>query len=237
MLARSKRSNSAPKRYASEFNRACGMLGKPKAEVVNSFGGPNVANNHQYSYLLDTHTRIAVARVGYEMRMKRIAEIQCTSLVFELTHGIVVDVALNLLDNEAYYPEFQEFYDAGAFWDVLDAESIKPESVEVFEPEAICYRSERAEHVGDTGIAGADFDIELCAMLKGNVPFHIEGGYRQPAIVAMPTFDIGLDKWTADSFEMNPHFNWRNLKVFRIRTQSRGAANHSARRIVCPLSD
>jgi hypothetical protein len=236
MLARLRRSNSAPKLFASEFNKAYDLVGKPKSAIVEAFGGPETATSLKYSYVLDTQIRIATIRVGFDMHLQRKAELQCTTLVFELADGIVCDIVLNLLDTRADYPEFQEFYNAGDFWDVLNAQSIEPDFVQMFEPDVIGHGAEGSEHSGDTGIMGADFDIELCARLKGDIPFHIEGGYREPALLGTPAFDAGIDKWVINCFNMNPRFNWRELKVFRIRTLTRGPVHSQTRKITHTLS-
>ena len=172
----------------------------------------------------------------HDSHYQKTTEMQCTSLVFELVDGFVADVELNLLDTQSDYPEFQEFYNAGNFWDALNPQTVTPETVQMFEPDAIYGGATSPWHVGDTGITGADFDTELCAILDGGVPFYIEGGHRQPALVGEPTFDAGNDKWIIGGFKVNPSFNWRDLKVFKIRTLTRNTITGYLNRITHPLS-
>jgi hypothetical protein len=202
--------------WAVAFQKAVGLIGKSKAQLVETFGAPIRADDMRYHYVIDSQRRSATVFHRDLGQTLTVTGVQTTDLDFALEGDHVADVILNF---NTVDPEAAVFYPLGQVWTILDTVSPKPTTLQTNVFEVMHYWLHQA-HDFLAGPIRSDFGSDFNGSLKGGIPIVIAGHSKVPPLKGTPIFDVQNNDYEIKTYAFNPAFDWRTAQVYTIRTQT-----------------
>lgn len=209
------RERTLPK-WAVAFQKAAGLLGKSKAQIVEAFGAPVSADDTRYHYVIESQQRSGKVYDQVAGHMTTISRIQTTELDFALEGGQVADITLNFNTAD---PDVAVFSTMGQVWVALGPPVLEPATLQMdIVPVTQFWLHQANPRLPDPNLK--KFAVYFHFPLTGNVPVEIASSSGVPPMKGTPIFDVNTNGYAITTFVPNPAFSWRSAQVLTIQTRT-----------------